>query len=123
MMILLPRRAWVRVLHARRCAGGRASPHGGHGVEPSWRRPAPKCARPRPGVCAAEARAGQRSRLQVAPVRLVIARCSVDYAGRLTAHLPSAPRLLIVKADGSVLGDSAAGRVKPTTGVRHATER
>jgi endonuclease len=36
------------------------------------------------------------------PVRLVIARCSVDYIGRLTAHLPMAPRLLLVKADGSV---------------------
>jgi endonuclease len=35
-------------------------------------------------------------------VRLVIARCTVDYAGRLTAHLPSAMRLLLVKADGSV---------------------
>jgi RecB family endonuclease NucS len=35
-------------------------------------------------------------------VRLVIARCSVDYAGRLTAHLPMAARLLLVKADGSV---------------------
>ncbi|MDI5968295.1 endonuclease NucS [Streptomyces sp. SL13] len=35
-------------------------------------------------------------------MRLVIARCSVDYAGRLTAHLPSAPRLLLIKADGSV---------------------
>src|SRR5436190_4268015 len=35
-------------------------------------------------------------------MRLVIARCSVDYAGRLTAHLPSALRLLLVKADGSV---------------------
>jgi RecB family endonuclease NucS len=35
-------------------------------------------------------------------VRLVIARCTVDYAGRLTAHLPSAVRLLLVKADGSV---------------------
>jgi len=35
-------------------------------------------------------------------VRLVIARCQVDYAGRLTAHLPMAPRLLLVKADGSV---------------------
>jgi endonuclease len=35
-------------------------------------------------------------------VRLVIARCSVDYAGRLTAHLPSAVRLILVKADGSV---------------------
>ncbi|WP_181787261.1 endonuclease NucS [Streptomyces phytophilus] len=35
-------------------------------------------------------------------MRLVIARCSVDYAGRLTAHLASAPRLILVKADGSV---------------------
>ncbi len=35
-------------------------------------------------------------------MRLVIARCSVDYIGRLTAHLPMAPRLLLVKADGSV---------------------
>ena len=35
-------------------------------------------------------------------MRLVVARCSVDYAGRLTAHLPSAPRLILVKADGSV---------------------
>ncbi len=35
-------------------------------------------------------------------MRLVIARCSVDYIGRLTAHLPSAMRLLLVKADGSV---------------------
>ncbi|GAC1445828.1 MAG: endonuclease NucS [Mycobacteriales bacterium] len=35
-------------------------------------------------------------------MRLVIARCSVDYLGRLTAHLPPALRLLLVKADGSV---------------------
>jgi len=35
-------------------------------------------------------------------VRLVIARCSVDYAGKLTAHLPMAPRLILIKADGSV---------------------
>jgi RecB family endonuclease NucS len=35
-------------------------------------------------------------------MRLVIARCSVDYVGRLSAHLPSAVRLLLVKADGSV---------------------
>ncbi|MDJ0341519.1 endonuclease NucS [Streptomyces sp. H10-C2] len=35
-------------------------------------------------------------------MRLVIARCSVDYAGKLSAHLPSATRLLLVKADGSV---------------------
>ena len=35
-------------------------------------------------------------------MRLVIARCSVDYVGRLDGHLPMADRLLIVKADGSV---------------------
>ncbi len=35
-------------------------------------------------------------------VRLVIALCTVDYVGRLTAHLPSARRLLLIKADGSV---------------------
>ncbi|MCB0924293.1 MAG: endonuclease NucS [Mycobacterium sp.] len=35
-------------------------------------------------------------------MRLVIAQCSVDYVGRLTAHLPSARRLLLIKADGSV---------------------
>ena len=35
-------------------------------------------------------------------VRLVVALCEVDYAGRLTAHLPRATRLLLVKADGSV---------------------
>jgi endonuclease len=46
-------------------------------------------------------------------VRLVIARCSVDYYGRLTAHLPSALRLLIVKADGSVLVHSDGGSYKP----------
>ena len=46
-------------------------------------------------------------------VRIVIARCSVDYAGRLTAHLASATRLLIVKADGSVLVHSDGGSYKP----------
>ena len=35
-------------------------------------------------------------------MRLVIARCRVDYVGRLTAHLPTARRLLLIKADGSV---------------------
>ena len=35
-------------------------------------------------------------------MRLVVATCQVDYVGRLTAHLPMAPRLLLVKADGSV---------------------
>jgi hypothetical protein len=46
-------------------------------------------------------------------MRLVIAQCSVDYAGRLTAHLPLAKRLLVVKADGSVLVHSDAGGYKP----------
>ncbi|TXH44699.1 MAG: endonuclease NucS [Actinobacteria bacterium] len=35
-------------------------------------------------------------------MRLLIARCQVDYAGRLSAHLPMATRLILVKADGSV---------------------
>jgi RecB family endonuclease NucS len=35
-------------------------------------------------------------------VRLLIARCSVDYEGRLTAHLPTALRLILAKSDGSV---------------------
>ncbi len=39
---------------------------------------------------------------KVVRVRLVIAQCTVNYVGRLTAHLPSARRLLLVKADGSV---------------------
>ena len=46
-------------------------------------------------------------------MRLVIARCSVDYVGRLTAHLPEATRLLLVKADGSVLVHSDGGSYKP----------
>ncbi|GAB2474312.1 endonuclease [Jatrophihabitans fulvus] len=46
-------------------------------------------------------------------MRLVIARCSVDYVGRLTAHLPLAKRLLLVKADGSVLVHSDGGSYKP----------
>ncbi|MFZ5872757.1 MAG: endonuclease NucS [Actinomycetota bacterium] len=46
-------------------------------------------------------------------MRLVIARCSVDYVGRLTAHLPPATRLLLVKADGSVLVHSDGGSYKP----------
>jgi len=46
-------------------------------------------------------------------VRLVIARCSVDYVGRLSAHLPMATRLILVKADGSVLVHSDGGSYKP----------
>jgi RecB family endonuclease NucS len=46
-------------------------------------------------------------------VRLVIAKCSVDYAGRLTAHLPSATRLLMVKADGCISIHSDNSAYKP----------
>ena len=46
-------------------------------------------------------------------VRLVIARCSVDYAGRLTARLPLATRLIMIKADGSVSIHSDTGSYKP----------
>lgn len=46
-------------------------------------------------------------------MRLVIARCSVDYAGRLTAHLPLATRLLMVKADGCVAIHADGGAYKP----------
>jgi endonuclease len=46
-------------------------------------------------------------------MRLVIATCTVDYVGRLSAHLPSAKRLLMVKADGSVSVHSDGGAYKP----------
>jgi RecB family endonuclease NucS len=46
-------------------------------------------------------------------VRLVIARCAVDYSGRLSAHLPLATRLLMLKNDGSILVHSDSGSYKP----------
>ena len=46
-------------------------------------------------------------------MRLVIAKCSVDYAGRLSAHLPMATRLLMIKSDGSVLVHSDGSSYKP----------
>ncbi|WP_297543861.1 endonuclease NucS [Amycolatopsis sp.] len=46
-------------------------------------------------------------------MRLVIARCQVDYAGRLTAHLPMATRLLLVKSDGSISVHSDDRAYKP----------
>ena len=46
-------------------------------------------------------------------MRLVIARCEVRYSGRLTATLPEALRLLVFKADGSVMVHSDAGGYKP----------
>jgi endonuclease len=49
----------------------------------------------------------------VRPVRLIVARCSVEYSGRLSARLPEALRLVILKADGSVLVHADAGGYKP----------
>lgn len=46
-------------------------------------------------------------------MRLVIARCQVDYTGRLTAHLPMANRLILIKADGSVSIHSDDRAFKP----------
>lgn len=46
-------------------------------------------------------------------MRLVVASCSARYSGRLNAHLPLATRLLVVKADGSVLLHSDGGSYKP----------
>jgi RecB family endonuclease NucS len=46
-------------------------------------------------------------------MRLIVARCAVDYTGRLTAHLPEALRLIMIKADGSVLVHADAGGYKP----------
>jgi RecB family endonuclease NucS len=46
-------------------------------------------------------------------MRLVVARCSVDYTGRLSAHLPPATRLIMVKADGCVAVHADGGAYKP----------
>jgi RecB family endonuclease NucS len=46
-------------------------------------------------------------------MRLVIARCTVDYHGRLTDHLPEAIRLIMVKADGCVAVHADGGAYKP----------
>ncbi len=46
-------------------------------------------------------------------MRLVVARCEVSYTGRLTAYLPEAIRLLVFKADGSVLVHADSGGYKP----------
>ena len=46
-------------------------------------------------------------------MRLIVARCEVRYTGRLNAVLPEAVRLIIVKADGSVLVHADAGGYKP----------
>lgn len=46
-------------------------------------------------------------------MRLVIARCTVDYSGRLTAHLPEAVRLIMIKADGTLAVHSDGNASKP----------
>jgi endonuclease len=46
-------------------------------------------------------------------MRLLVARCEVEYTGRLTAFLPESTRLLMLKADGSVLIHADAGGYKP----------
>ncbi len=46
-------------------------------------------------------------------MRLIVARCEVRYTGRLTAHLPESVRLLMLKADGSVLVHADAGGYRP----------
>lgn len=46
-------------------------------------------------------------------MRLVIARCTVDYSGRLSAHLPEATRLIMVKADGTLAIHSDGNASKP----------
>jgi RecB family endonuclease NucS len=46
-------------------------------------------------------------------VRLIVARCEVAYTGRLNAFLPEATRLVMIKADGSVLVHADAGGYKP----------
>ncbi len=46
-------------------------------------------------------------------MRIVVADCTVDYEGRLTAHLPLATRLVMVKADGCVAVHADGGAYKP----------
>lgn len=46
-------------------------------------------------------------------MRLVVARCTVEYQGRLSAHLPEAVRLIMVKADGCVAIHADGGAYKP----------
>jgi RecB family endonuclease NucS len=46
-------------------------------------------------------------------VRLIVARCEVRYSGRLSAVLPEALRLLMIKGDGSVMVHADTGGFKP----------
>jgi RecB family endonuclease NucS len=51
-------------------------------------------------------------------MRLMVARCEVDYTGRLNATLPEAVRLLVFKTDGSVLVHDDSGGYKPLNWIR-----
>jgi endonuclease len=53
-------------------------------------------------------------------MRLVVARCEVRYTGRLTATLPEAVRLLVIKSDGSLLVHDDTGGYKPLNWIRSA---
>jgi RecB family endonuclease NucS len=46
-------------------------------------------------------------------MRLIVARCSVEYSGRLSASLPEATRLIMIKADGSLSVHADGGAYKP----------
>ena len=65
--------------------------------------------RPRGAYCVV----GHGATVDSPVVRIVVARCQVDYAGRLSAHLPLATRVLMLKSDGSVLIHSDGGSYKP----------
>jgi RecB family endonuclease NucS len=51
-------------------------------------------------------------------MRLLVARCEVVYTGRLTATLPEAVRLIVLKTDGSVLVHDDSGGYKPLNCIR-----
>src|SRR6478672_7584997 len=61
-------------------------------------------------ICAA---ACPKRTVGCAAMRLIVARCEVTYTGRVSAYLPESTRLLLFKADGSVLVHADAGGYKP----------
>jgi endonuclease len=65
-------------------------------------------------LCTAASRNTSETAGTVSAVRLIVARCEVRYTGRLNAVLPESTRLLMFKADGSVLVHADAGGYKPT---------
>ena len=54
-------------------------------------------------------------------MRLLVARCEIHYSGRLDALLPEAVRLIMIKADGSVLIHADAGGYKPLNWARRSS--